>query len=229
VVGTTEEICDPKRCSVEDAIRVARQRASEDHSYDLQIAQFVNSLFLANTVDIRALDRGLEILGAIASPGRLASVLRNALAQADPEIRSKAAVALTRHAESTAMAEKLAIDPDPRVRANAIEALWGRKTAAVEVILKRALEDRNHRVVANAAYGLYLIDPAKYSVALEVLLEHSKASYRIAAAWMVRKIGDPKNLGLLKNLVRDKDPDVRKAAFRTLGMLRGLGATAGAL
>lgn len=226
--GITEEICDPKRCSTEDAIRVARQRASEDHSYDLQIVQFVNSLWMAHTIDMRALDRGLEILGAIASPGRLAGVLRNALAQADPEIRSKAALALNRHADGTAMAEKLAIDADPRVRANAIEALWGRKTAGVEAILKRALEDRHHRVVANAAYGLYLIDPQRYLVALEVLLEHSKASFRIAAAWMVRKIGDPKNLALLKNLVRDQDSDVRKAAFRTLGMLRGVGATAGA-
>jgi HEAT repeat protein len=224
VVGTTEEICDPKRCSTEEAIRVARARAKENHSYDLQIVQFVNSLWIANTIDMRALDRGLEILGAIASPGRLASVLRNALAQPDQEIRSKAALALTRHAEGTAIIERLAMDPDPRVRANAIEALWDRKSADSEVVLRRALEDKHHRVAANAAYGLYRIDPTKYFITVEMLVEHSKPSHRMAAAWVVRKIGDAKHLSLLKTLVRDQDPDVRKAAFRTLGMVRGMAA-----
>ena len=86
--GITEEICDPKRYSTQDAIRVARQRASEDLSYDLQIVQFVNSLWMAHTIDMRALDRGLEILGAIASPGRTVIVASGAVAAAVRRLRT---------------------------------------------------------------------------------------------------------------------------------------------
>ena len=225
MVGTTEEICDPERCSIEEAVIVARQRARENLSYDLQIAQFVNSQWLSNTVNLRIAERGLEILGAIASPARLLSVLRTAMAQTDPEVRSKAAIALGKYLENPTLIERLAMDGDPRVRANTIEALWGRAIPEAEAIFRRALIDRHHRVAANAAYGLYLIDSGKYLTAVEAFVEHSRQGHRTAAAWLIRKIGDACLLGLLKTLVRDQNPDVRRAAFLAIGALRASSAS----
>lgn len=221
MVGTTEEILDPSRCSTEEAIRAARQRAGEDLSYDLQIAQFLNTQWMSRRINMPVIERGMEVLGAIGSPGRVFGVLRTALAQTDPELRSKAALALGRNVDSIQVLEKLTIDEDSRVRANTIEAVWGRKGPEVEALLRRALDDCHHRVVANAAYGLYLIDPARHVTQLEMLIQHADPAHRMAAAWLLRKIGDGQHLCLLKPLVRDPDPDVRKAAFRTLSELRG--------
>lgn len=226
MVGTTEEILDPARCSTEEAIRAARLRASEDPSYELQVTQFLNNQWMSRRINMPVIERGMEVLAAIGSPGRVFGVLRTALAQSDPELRSKAALALGRNVDSIQVLEKLIIDEDARVRANTVEAVWGRKTPEAEALLRRALDDCHHRVVTNAAYGLYLIDPTRYAAQLEMLIHHADAAHRMAAAWLLRKIGDGQHLSLLKPLVRDPDPDVRKAAFRTLSQLRGAGKAA---
>jgi HEAT repeat protein len=220
VAGTTEEICDPKRCSTADALRIARERAREDSWYDLRIVQFVTDQWGARRIDMAAVERGLEILGAISPPRRLFGVLRTAMSQDDPELRSKAALALAKHVENALILEKLANDGDSRVRANTIEALWHRNTPEAETVMLRALGDPHHRVAINAAYGLYLINPQKYLTQVEAFVGHPQPGHRLAAAWLIRKIGDPSLLCLLRTLVRDEDPDVRRISFRTLALLR---------
>jgi HEAT repeat protein len=220
IVGTTQELCDPKRCSATEAIRIAKIRSREDHSFDLQIARFLNCQWMARRADVAAVERALEILSAIASPARLFGVLRGAMAQVDPGIRSKSAMALARHTDSLPILNKLVTDPDTRVRANTIEALWGRKIPEVAELLQRALKDDNHRVAINAAYALYLLDPLKHIAEVEAFVKHPQARFRTAAAWLIRKIGDARHLSLLKTLVRDDSQDVRRAAFRTLAALR---------
>jgi HEAT repeat protein len=203
-----------------EALNIARQRAKENHSFDVEVAQFLNAQWMATRVDMVAVERALEILGAIAPPGRLFGVLRAAMAQNDLAILSKAALALARHVDNVPVLEKLMTNPDSRVRANTIEALWGRKLDDLEPLLITALADRHHRVAINAAYGLYLLDPYKYIGEVEQFVNHPKAVHRAGAAWLIRKIGDPKYLPMLKDLVRDQSAEVRKAAFKTLALLR---------
>ena len=108
------------------------------------------------------MERAIEILGAIASPARLFGVLRAAMSQEDPGIRSKSALALARHTDNMPILNKLVTDPDTRVRANTIEALWGRKISRFGAnYLSELSEDDNHRVAINAAYALYLVNPAE--------------------------------------------------------------------
>ena len=193
-------------------------------SYDLRITEFLNMQFSARQVDVQAVSRAIDILGAIAPPGRFLVVLRTALSQDNPGIRSKSAFALARHTDNVAMLQKLVGDSDARVRANTIEAMWGRTIPEAAVVFRKALGDANHRVAINAAYALYLIDPAKHLSDVEAFVNHAHPGYRTAAAWLIRKIGDSRHLFLLKTLVRDKSPDVRRAAFRTLAALRSVTA-----
>lgn len=220
ILGITQEICDPKRCSAAEAIRLAKIRSGEDQSFDLQIAQFLNAQWMARRADVGAVERALEILGAIASPSRLSSILRTAMSQDDPGIRSKSALALARHTDNIPVLCKLATDSDTRVRANTVEALWGRNIPDIEELLLRALKDDNHRVAINAAYALYLLDPLQHIAEVEAFVKHPQPRFRMAAAWLIRKIGDSRHLSLLKTLVRDESQEVRRAAFRTLAALR---------
>ena len=228
MVGTTQEICDPKRCSASDAIRIAKIRSREDLSYDLQVAQFLNTLWMARQTDTAAIERAIEIMSAISSAARLKGVLRAAMAHEDPGVRSKSALALARHTENMPILNSLATDADPRVRANTIEAIWGRKLTGAGELLEKALEDESHRVAINAVYGLYLLDPLRHLEKVEGFVRHPQPRYRMAAAWLIRKIGDATHMGLLKPLVRDENPEVRRAAFRTLAELRSVAATAAA-
>lgn len=46
-------------------------------------------------------------------------------------------------------------ESDPRVRANAIESLWGVDSPEARTLLSFATNDANNRVVGNALLGLY--------------------------------------------------------------------------
>jgi hypothetical protein len=220
MTGTTQELCDPKRCSASEAIRIAKIRSRGDASYESQITDFLNTRWAAGAVDLPAVERAIEILGAIAPPSRLFGVLRIAMSQQDSCVRSKSALALATRTDNLSVLNKLLTDANARVRANTIEALWGRQIPGVDDLFRNALTDGNHRVAINAAYALYLLDPTKHMTDVETFVNDPRSKFRMAAAWLVRKIGNPGHLCLLKTLVRDQSAEVRRAAFRTLAVLR---------
>jgi hypothetical protein len=78
------------------------------------------------------------------------------------------------------------------------------------------LADKHHRVAANAVYGLYLLDAANAKPEIERLLGNQVAAFRCAGAWVVRKIGSTDLRGLLKSLIGDGDPKVRRSCFQAL-------------
>lgn len=225
MLRTTSEICDPRRCPAGEAIRAAKERTRLDCTYDLEIGHFLASQCMARPVDLKSIERALEILTAISSAGRLANVLRSCLTQDDSQVRSKAALILAVHFEGAPVLEKLATaDTDPRVRANTVEALWNRKTPQAESILGKALQDTHHRVSANAAYGLFLIDPARYGSAVDSFVTHAVPEHRMAAAWLIRKMGHGKHCEHLRTLIHDSNAGVRRAAFQTIAELRAAAA-----
>ena len=227
ILRPTSEICDPQRCSTGEAIRAAKERARLDCTYDLEIGHFLTSQCLARNLDLKSVERTLEVLRAISSAGRLASVLRSCMTQDHSQVRSKAALILAPHFEGVPVLEKLATsDADPRVRANTVEALWGRNTPQAETLFCKALKDVHHRVSANAAYGLYLIDPARYAAVVETFAAHALPEWRMTAAWLMRKMGPGKHCEPLKNLIRDTHAGVRRAAFQTVAALRASAAPA---
>jgi hypothetical protein len=214
------DLCDLSRYPLQQALRIARQRCTERTSYDLQIFQFLNQYLSFSDIDLLVVERAVDILCEIAPTPRLLSILRSAMENNDPQIRSKSALLLINKIESPSLLQKLITDSDARVRANAIEALWGRQTVAAEEVFRKGLLDLHHRVAANAVYGLLLIDPEKYRANLEVLANHTEPNRRGGAAWIIGKIGDIRNAGLLKPLLVDANAAVRGGAFRAIRALR---------
>lgn len=219
---SVEELCNPHRSSREESLRAARRNAEDRRSYDIEIFRYLTLQLTAARVDVDIIERTLEILAAVAPPARLHGAIRTVLGHEDAHVRSKAAVTIGRCVADLPLLQRLLTDSDPRVRANTLEALWQMKGSEVESIFMRALGDLHHRAVANAAYGLYLIDDQKHRDKVSALIEHRSAGFRAAGAWLLGKIGDPKNLPLLKPLLLEKNAEVRSAAFRTLKTLRSL-------
>lgn len=138
----------------------------------------------------------------------------------DPRVRSRAALLAGRYAAHRSFVEKRLNDHDARVRANAVESLWGLKHDFACETLARALWDSSHRVRANAGVGLHI---AKDPNAREVLARESKhaaSAARKAAAWAMGRTGDSQFRAILDELERDPDEGVRRAAQRAIAALK---------
>jgi HEAT repeat protein len=220
VTSSVKEICDPRRTSAEASIRIARQLSAECPGLDIEVFQYLTRKLRVPGVDLAVIGRILEILVAITPPARLHGVLRAGLAHYDAEVRSKAAVAVGRYMADAPLLQRLLTDADARVRANTLEALWHMRQPEVEAIFMQGLSDSHHRVVANAMYGLCLIDRDKYLPNVRGLLEHPLASHRVAGAWLMGRIARPEHLPLLRPLLSDGTAEVRAAAFDALAILR---------
>jgi HEAT repeat protein len=217
---SAEQLCDPRRNSRDESIRAARRNAEDRSSYDVEIARHLAHQLGVSAVDVDVVERTLEVLAAVAPAPRLHGVIRTAIAHGDPRVRSKAAVVLGSRVADLPLLHRLIADPDHRVRANTLEALWHIRCAGIEDLFLRCLNDSHRRAVANAAYGLYLIDEAKHFGKIIALIEHSQAEYRAAGAWLLGKIGNPNHLRMLRPLLQEKNAEVRSAAFHTLKTLR---------
>ena len=88
------------------------------------------------------------------------------LRHANPHIRSKAVLMIGRGNHSPRWVRERLADTDPRIRANAAEALWGVETAEARELLQSLVHDSNNRVAGNAILGLYRL--GDYSMIPEI-------------------------------------------------------------
>ncbi len=107
----------------------------------------------------------LEVLAETDRAENLLPGFRNPRASDDPKVRSKTALLVGRAARAQSWAKTLREDPNPRVRADAIESLWDQGGAFAAVCYDIGLQDSHHRVLANSLVGLYRLGDSR-SIAL---------------------------------------------------------------
>jgi len=215
-----EAICDPARHTSQDAISEARTLDLQVPSLYLEVVRFLQQRCSEDHPDLETIGRILEVVVVITPACALAAVLRPVLRRSDPVLRAKCIQILAQHETNLGWVEKLMADDNARVRASVIESLWGLKSQEAERLFLRAVSDSHHRVVANAIYGLYLLDSGKAIPMIGKLIASERPEARAAAAWLIRKTGSAELRGLLKPLILDKTPAVRHAGFRALQALR---------
>ncbi len=116
--------------------------------------------------------------------------------------RARMALAWGKAARIARMGEQWLEDPDARVRANAVESLWGRSDEEAGEIFRQKLGDAHQRVAANAAVGLYLAGESMAVRALWKMATEGDAARRAAAAWAMGRTGDARFLPLLERMRR---------------------------
>ena len=99
--------------------------------------------------------RRLEVLALCADPIRLAPTLSLLCSYADPRIRSKAVLLSTQLSAGTRIPSAIG-DSNERVRANAIEAIWGRRDKQALEVFQAGITATNHRIAGNSLLGLHL-------------------------------------------------------------------------
>lgn len=132
----------------------------------------------------------------------LAGVAAAALAGGDARLRARMALAWGRAAQIGKMGAQWLEDADARVRANAVESLWGRGDGEALEIFRRKLGDSHQRVAANAAVGLYLAGENEAVAALHRMASGQDPARRAAAVWAMGRTGDARFLPVLAEMRR---------------------------
>lgn len=115
-----------------------------------------------------------------------------------PQMRARLALGCGGMFHARRLLDALLRDEDPRVRANAVEALWVDPPREYLPILRALSRDLAHRVAANALVGLLLAGEEEALNALVGMVEQNQGVARLAAIWAMGRTGDLRFHAFLK-------------------------------
>jgi hypothetical protein len=213
-------LCDPLQFTLPEAIEMARCLARHNTNLDVQVLHLLrpnaDGIITAN----RRNGRVLALVEEITARTRAIPLLMRALRQADDRVVSRLVLLIGRLRRDPGWLGHYCQSPDARIRANAVEGLWGNSDRASTSLMTSATRDSHHRVVANALVGLHLAGFRGAVDQLERITADSRPLWRAAAAWALGRTGESSAAAALRKLMADPDPRVRGAAVRALVQLR---------
>lgn len=203
--------------SARQAVRVGRHLA--------RIEPMLNILLLKATWEDRKLQtnrlavlRVLTVVSGLEAVSRaLPLLIQIARSSNDSFIRAKATLlAAQAQADGRLVREQLK-DVNPRVRANAVQALWASKHPSAVRVFEEIVQQgsEHHRVLVNAVVGLYMADRQATAVAeLKSLAQLESPSLQAAVAWAMGFLGDAAFGSTLASLATSSHAGVASAAAR---------------
>ena len=220
------DLLEPLLCEgslqVEQAAAAVRMAIQLDPMVEIGLARHLVEGVTAGTRPLLAANasRLLDILARVSDGTRILPSLSRLLHSTDAGLRSKAALIMGRSNRSATWVQSRMGDADPRLRANAVEGLWGVQTEEARDLMLAALRDANNRVVGNALYGLYAVGESASLVETIKLAGHPDAVFRATAAWVMGETGDPRFREPVAQLLRDPHPMVRSRALRSVAQIK---------
>jgi hypothetical protein len=207
-------LADPQLLGPGEAVAIARTACRIDPQVTIRLAHLLGK---SGDDDGAGDSRLLEILEAVASTRSIIlPLVARLIDHPSARVRSKAALLIGKGNRNSHWVESQLGQADARVRANAVESLWGIDTAAVRTVLWEAVKDPHHRVAGNALLGLYRLgDPAVIPRILE-LLSHDSDAFRATAAWLIGESGDPRFMASLVGAALAGRGPARQNAVRAL-------------
>ena len=152
----------------------------------------------------------------------LEAVLKQACADPNPKLRSKAVLVL---AEITGtppevLLEKVLHDVDPRVRANAIEVLEAKHRVEYVPLLTSRARSPHSRERANAIKALASMRMAAAAPHLIQMMQDERPEHRISGLWALREMGVWNMVNEVGKLAKD-DPNLRVRRY-AMAVLRSV-------
>ena len=194
---------------------------AEDAGNDLVLAKAVVDQALGNQTPgaLKALVRVINNLEKLSDARRIAPRLLPLLRHPDLRLRSKAVRIIGYCGKNRQWVERQLADADPRIRANAIEALWGSEDRESRELLKAVAQDDNNRVAGNAMLGLYKAGDCSAITDILKMAQNGPPAFCATAAWVMGETRDARFRDALKDLSDSTDPVVRKRAGLSLQAL----------
>jgi len=205
--------------SLDDAARLLRITSKNDPGYQVHLVSSVKAEFdqTGSGIESNEFTRLLEILSKSVDPERMGGMLSKLADHPDLRLRSKAAILAGSLSRQSLSRASLLKDADLRVRANAVEGLWGQLDHEAVQLLKEARLNPHHRVSANALYGLYLAGDLSSIRGILKLARESDVARQLAGIWLIGQTADPRF-----HLVLHENLSVRtgRVKFALLGAMR---------
>jgi hypothetical protein len=221
-----EALCDPA-LNREQAVALGRAAVRVDPMADAGLARgLADSETGQGSVVVHDAPRLMEILCEVGDPARMMASMLRLLRHPNPYLRSKAVKVVGRGSKSAKWVRQRMNEPDPRIRANAIEALWSVDTDEARILLQFAVADGNNRVAANALLGLYYLGESSVLADLVKMANHESGLFRASAAWAMGETGDSRFSEQLRRMLSETDQTVRKRAFAAIGRVKTANAAA---
>jgi HEAT repeat protein len=202
------------------AIRLTRMMTRTDAAAPLKMVNIGGGLIRSVQRSPAAALGALELIGATVDSVLATGVVALFLNIDNAQVRSKAALLLGRAHRNLAWVRQKLRDPDPRIRANAVESIWGVTGAEAVALFAEAMRDEHNRVVGNACLGLFLCGQPAATEALVEMSRRSEPTFRATAAWVMGETGADAFVHTLETLREDADPDVRHAALAATTRIR---------
>ncbi len=215
-------LLDAKGCTLKEATSVARAAADQGVQMQAAFEMALNKALQgqASAANTNRVLRILNLLEAIASQSCWNSFQVELMAYPDKVVRSKAALLIGRSGGNAAWIVRRLLDRDPRVQANAVEALWGLDAAESKPHLLAALKSKNNRVFANAALGLYRVGDSNMIRALLEATQHPDPLFRVSALWAIGQTQDPRFLPALSLQFKTAEGKMRLALAGAIARIR---------
>jgi hypothetical protein len=215
-------LLDEGTCSLKEAVAAAK--TIDDLGTHLQPAL---EIALSRALQVRATKEGarevmriLEVLEAIPSQNSWPAFQNELMTHPDAGVRSKATLVIGRALKNGAWLSRRMMDKDPRVQANAIEALWTMDAADSRAALTAALRSPNNRVAANAALGLYRASDMKAVKAMLDMVRHPDPMFRVSGLWAIAQTEDPRFIPFLREQFNSSTGKIKLAVTRSLARIR---------
>ena len=204
-------LLNPQLSSLEDAIKVAKLMKTIVDQLDVLLARALKEAPKELALRI------LRLLAEVADSNRTLPLLTKTLREASPGLRSKAARIFSRHCHNSLFIENALRDPNPEVRASAIQGLSESKYQPDPSIVAAAFTDSNPAVRAQAALVCHRMGEADQAVQmLRAMSRHEDSGFRAQAAWALGEIGSRPCVFLLEKLRNDPASEVRIQADEAL-------------
>lgn len=221
--GLFQFLSDPVPGTRDKAIRVMRRMMAFDPSFDVRVAGRLPDRGGMNhhvALHGRRATRILDILDEVSVGRRLLPVLSHLVQSDDKHLSAKATLFVGRRVQSAQWAANQLQQPDPRIRANAVESLWGLVHDEAISVLENSTKDKNNRVVGNGLMGLHILNqPVVFDIISEIM-RAPKWEFRSTAAWIMGRMAYPEFVPDLTLLMKDDNPFVRTSARKAIISIR---------
>jgi hypothetical protein len=207
-------LCSPA-LNQKQAIALARAALQVDPSTDVTLANRIADNAATGGRSAEHLLRLLEILEEIAGGDRILPALRRIVRHPDGRLRSKAVLLVGRNDPAVSWLNNRLTEEDPRIRANAIEALWGVDSENARKVLHSAAQDPNNRVAGNALLALYRLGDCSSIPKILAMAAQESFESRGTAAWAMGEAADPRFADALAKMAGDSSAAVRSRAFQS--------------
>jgi len=210
-------VCDASLFTLAQATAITKIATTIDTQFDIYLARRLTS---SAKIDELEAVRILKILEEASNGVRLQPFLSQLLTHTNHHIRSKAALLIGRSNRNPEWAGEQMSDADARVRANAVEALWGIDDPACVAFFKEAAHDPHQRVAGNAMVGLYKLHDATSIRMLFEIAARPGVGWQTTAAWAMGETGNPRFHSILTRLMSTGESKLRQNAIRALSRIR---------